>query len=178
MADYLEEKHKSIDINTKNAFTDQTTDFDAVKATPAAGGRNILVAVDLSDDAAYAIEFAIKNLFNPPDLVTFYIALEFRHLNSDDTQANIRREKMILIHNQVSDLKKKFNKEFLFRVHGEMSTDARASILNKLKQKERSYTMLVIGSRGQSLLEGVVLGSVSNYLLQKSPVPVVVVRQP
>jgi hypothetical protein len=38
-------------------------------------------------------------------------------------------------------------------------------------------TMVVVGSRGLNSLKGVLLGSFSNYCVQKSPVPVMVVRK-
>ncbi|SCV71046.1 BQ2448_3808 [Microbotryum intermedium] len=39
-------------------------------------------------------------------------------------------------------------------------------------------TMVIIGTRGLSKIKGMLLGSVSNYLLQKSSCPVMVVRRP
>merc|ERR1712000_727210 len=40
-----------------------------------------------------------------------------------------------------------------------------------------SPTMVILGSRGQSQLKGVILGSFSNYLVTKSSVPVMVARK-
>ncbi len=40
-----------------------------------------------------------------------------------------------------------------------------------------SPTLVIIGSRGQSAVKGVLLGSFSNYLVTKSSVPVMVARK-
>lgn len=37
--------------------------------------------------------------------------------------------------------------------------------------------MVIVGSRGRSNVKGVLLGSFSNYILQKSSVPTMVARQ-
>ncbi|CDS03339.1 hypothetical protein LRAMOSA00741 [Lichtheimia ramosa] len=43
---------------------------------------------------------------------------------------------------------------------------------------ELPLTMVVCGSRGRSGMKGLLVGSISNYLIQKSPVPVSVIRKP
>lgn len=45
-----------------------------------------------------------------------------------------------------------------------------------IKAKSNKIDLVVIGSRGRSAVKEVFLGSVSNYVLHKSPVPVMVVK--
>ncbi|KAI8899954.1 hypothetical protein BC833DRAFT_583823 [Globomyces pollinis-pini] len=161
-------------------FPDNCTDIDAITAQPKEGGRHILVSVDLSENSWDAVDFAIRNVVLPADMLTVYHVLDPRDLvKSDDDPAHFRTQNMIQIHNKMKELIKKSGKDILFRVHASWNEDARSAILEKLKQPTSSkYRMLVIGSRGQSNLEGLMMGSVSNYILNTSPIPVVVVRKP
>jgi nucleotide-binding universal stress UspA family protein len=42
--------------------------------------------------------------------------------------------------------------------------------------KNNSFDMIVIGARGRSLAKEIFLGSTSNYVLHKSPVPVLIIK--
>lgn len=50
------------------------------------------------------------------------------------------------------------------------------TIVKFIKNKNNKIDIVVIGSRGRSAVKEVFLGSVSNYVLHKSPVPVMVVK--
>ena len=45
-----------------------------------------------------------------------------------------------------------------------------------IKSKNNKIDLVVIGSRGRSAVKEVFLGSVSNYVLHKSPIPVMIVK--
>lgn len=62
-----------------------------------------------------------------------------------------------------------FTKEIEFGMPGN-------TILNFIKDKNKKIDLVVMGSRGQSGLKEIFLGSVSNYVLHKSPIPVLVVK--
>ena len=88
---------------------------------------------------------------------------------------------MVAIHKKVQELQKTHSFSIKFRVHAEYNQDPRPTILNKLTPKyvgvtKEEYTMLVVGTRGMSNIESMVMGSVSVFLLNHSPIPVVVVR--
>ena len=90
---------------------------------------------------------------------------------------------MVFIHKKVQELQEKeiHASSIKFRVQAEYNQDPRPTILNKLTSKyvggtKEEYTMLVVGTRGMSNIESMVMGSVSVFLLNHSPIPVVVVR--
>lgn len=50
------------------------------------------------------------------------------------------------------------------------------TILRFIKNKNNKINLVVMGSRGQSQIKEIFLGSVSNYILHKSPIPVLIVK--
>jgi nucleotide-binding universal stress UspA family protein len=50
------------------------------------------------------------------------------------------------------------------------------TIIRFIKTKSNKIDLVIIGSRGRSTAKEIFLGSVSNYVLHKSPVPVMVVK--
>jgi nucleotide-binding universal stress UspA family protein len=76
----------------------------------------------------------------------------------------MRKAKVACIQNDID-----FAKEIEFGMPGNI-------ILNFIKDKNNKIDLVVMGSRGQSGLKEIFLGSVSNYVLHKSPVPVLIVK--
>lgn len=52
--------------------------------------------------------------------------------------------------------------------------DKGSKIVNYAKNKH--FDIIVIGARGQSTIKDIFLGSTSNYVLHKSPIPVMIVK--
>lgn len=50
------------------------------------------------------------------------------------------------------------------------------TIIRFIKNKDNKIDLVVMGSRGSSALKEVFFGSVSNYVLHKSPAPVLIVK--
>ena len=50
------------------------------------------------------------------------------------------------------------------------------TLVRFVKAKSNKIDLVIIGSRGRSTVKEVFLGSVSNYVLHKSPVPVMIVK--
>ncbi|MEM3143650.1 MAG: universal stress protein [Candidatus Nitrosotenuis sp.] len=49
-------------------------------------------------------------------------------------------------------------------------------VVKFVKNKDNKIDMVVIGSRGKTAISEIFLGSVSNFVLHKSPIPVLVVK--
>jgi len=54
--------------------------------------------------------------------------------------------------------------------------DAKKTIENIANDTHMNIDMIIIGSRGRSSVKGTILGSVSKYVLDKSKIPVLIVR--
>ncbi|KAJ3260813.1 hypothetical protein HK103_007376 [Boothiomyces macroporosus] len=160
----------------KTVFSNEFTTIDAITAKPGPNGQHILVCSDMSPDSFEALKFAIQKLSHPNDVLTVFVVLDPRDLYKADTDRETYRQNiMVDLHKKVKELLITFEKSLIHRVNAEWGEDARNVILNKIKQ---GYGMVVVGSRGMSALEGIVVGSVSTFLLNQSPVPVIVVKRP
>jgi len=62
-----------------------------------------------------------------------------------------------------------------YKMHFEEGNDPREVIVDYAIKEKASY--IVMGSRGLSGLQRVMLGSVSDYLVRHAPCPVVIIRQ-
>ena len=90
---------------------------------------------------------------------------------------------MISIHKKVKIESSALGLDIAYRVHAEFDNDPSVAILNKINGKYKGasanseiYSMVILGSRGMSSVESLIIGSISSYLLKWSPIPVVVVR--
>lgn len=54
--------------------------------------------------------------------------------------------------------------------------NAGVKIIQILKNKKNKIDLVVMGSRGRSPIKEMFLGSVSNYVLHKSPLPILIVK--
>lgn len=143
---------------------------------PAPGGRDILVAMDPSQHSWDALVFAISNIFRPADAITIFrvLSVQDQQKTSLDT-TNYRTEEMTALHARISQYLEDSGHVVRFRIHALYAEDPKKAILDKINAKSK-YAMLVVGSRGQSHLKGLLLGSVSAYLLNECPIPVVLSR--
>ena len=57
-------------------------------------------------------------------------------------------------------------------VHG----DAGYNIIKVANSKKYNFNMLIIGTRGRSAIKGLFLGSISNYVVQSSRIPVLIIK--
>ncbi|KAJ3270520.1 hypothetical protein HDV01_007776 [Terramyces sp. JEL0728] len=160
----------------KSVFSSEFTTVDSIAAKPGPNGQHILVCIDTSADSFEALIFAVQKLSHPNDVLTVFIVLDPRDLYKADTDRDTYRENLMVdMHKRVKELLVAYEKSFIYRINAEWSEDPRNAILNKI---QKGYGMVVVGSRGMSALEGIVVGSVSTFLLNRSPVPVIVVKRP
>jgi len=152
--------------------------------------RKVAVAVDLSDESAYAVKWAVANYLRPDDAVTIlhvqptnvlygadWGAMEQSIDTSDeDTQQNFDE----LTSNKATDLAKPITDAGIpYKIHIVKDHDMKERIC--LEVERLGVNAVIMGSRGfgaSRKSHKARLGSVSDYCVHHCDCPVVVVRYP
>ncbi|GAO52379.1 hypothetical protein SAICODRAFT_70999 [Saitoella complicata NRRL Y-17804] len=134
--------------------------------------RGYLVPTDLSAEAQYALEWTIGTVLRDGDIL--YVA---HVLENPAFAGNIdHRLQIEQIMGLVTRLLRRTRLQVKVRVEViETTTPARYMLVEMIDVLE--LTMVIVGSRGRSAIKGVLLGSLSNYIVNKSSVPVMVARK-
>jgi nucleotide-binding universal stress UspA family protein len=146
--------------------------------------RTIVVPVDNSAFSQYTIDWALENIIKPDDLVVLLnvrgltMELQSFHTGAPDSSALD-----FLNHKSVShsaELIQKYGKKLAAKgINAQgfsMAGDPRYTLVQKIH--ELKPQMVLIGQRGMGAFSRAILGSVSDYVLHHSHVPVTVVAQP
>ncbi|ORZ08443.1 hypothetical protein BCR42DRAFT_425147 [Absidia repens] len=142
--------------------------------------RKYLMACDFSEESSYAMEWAMGTLLRSGDVihVVSVIGLD-EDLDDMDEEEKYRlwqeldRNSKLLISKVKSILGHLLLYNIKINIYS-IAGQTRESIINLIRTIP--LTMVVCGSRGRSALKGMFMGGVSTHLVQKSPVPVSVVR--
>ncbi|KAF8759114.1 Universal stress protein family [Rhizoctonia solani] len=146
-------------------------------------GRRYVVASDLSEESRYAVEWGIGTVLRDGDEM---IVVNVQETESKlDEATNDKSQKIknqqerhtltYLLCRQVTGLLQRTRlnvRVFCQAIH---SKNSRRMLLDLIDYTEP--TMAIVGSRGLNALKGILLGSTSHYLIQKSSVPVMVARR-
>ncbi|CCG82472.1 Usp family protein [Taphrina deformans PYCC 5710] len=155
----------------------QRADFhrirDAVKRT-----RHYLVSVDLSPQAKYALEWTIGTVMRDGDICRVVHALEYNEKEDRSTAQQQREERAASLEDICVDVN-------LFLKRTRLSVKIEIEVMHHSNPKHliteiidtTKPTMVIIGSRGRSNISGIMLGSFSNYIVNKSSAPVMVARK-
>ncbi|GAA5880776.1 hypothetical protein JCM16303_004351 [Sporobolomyces ruberrimus] len=151
--------------------------------------RTYLVASDLSDESLFAIQWAIGTVLREGDDCIIVSVMETdSKFDSDDphpsssaksaklTNQRERQSAVLRISRQATTLleRTRLNVRVICQaIHAKVP---RHMLVDMIDFHEP--TLVVVGSRGLTKLKGMLLGSVSNYLIQKSSSPVMVTRRP
>ncbi|GAA5832106.1 hypothetical protein JCM3766R1_003723 [Sporobolomyces carnicolor] len=151
--------------------------------------RTYLVASDLSDESLYAIQWAIGTVLREGDDCIIVSVMETdTKFDSEDpnpsasakaaklTNQRERQSAVLRISRQATTLleRTRLNVRIICQaIHAKVP---RHMLVDMIDFHEP--TLVVVGSRGLTKLKGMLLGSVSNYLIQKSSSPVMVTRRP
>lgn len=162
------------------------------------GMRRYVVLSDLSDESRYAVEWAIGTVARDGDEVFLISVMEDEHKvdpkkwgNRDQAQkmklqkevsklvsvlANGQRQtQCLLLVRQVTGLLQRTRLNITVTCQALHAKNARYMLLDLIDFLEP--TLVIVGSRGLGQLKGILLGSTSHYLVQKSSVPVMVARR-
>ncbi|GAA5971881.1 hypothetical protein JCM11641_001554 [Rhodosporidiobolus odoratus] len=150
--------------------------------------RRYLVASDLSEESMYAIQWAIGTVLREGDECFIVSVMETdTKLDSDDMSStsaraakqNNQRERQVAalkLARQATGLleRTRLNVRLVCQaIHAKVPRHMLVDMIDFLEP-----TLVLVGSRGLTKLKGMLLGSTSNYLVQKSSAPVMVTRRP
>ncbi|XP_048738328.1 universal stress protein in QAH/OAS sulfhydrylase 3'region-like [Ostrea edulis] len=148
------------------------------------GTRTIVIAMDGSDHADYAFKWYVKNAYKDGDKVIIVFCAEYNQLaNQPLTLMSVDKSLITNLIDGEEDRVKKLAAKFeelvlkfkiegkIVRVNGEPG-----HAIVKIATDEKA-SMIVTGTRGLGNIRRKLLGSVSEYVLHHSPVPVMVCRQ-
>ncbi|WRT68026.1 uncharacterized protein IL334_005001 [Kwoniella shivajii] len=148
--------------------------------------RRYVVLSDLSEESRYAVEWAIGTVARDGDEL-FLISVKEEEgkvdpkswSNSDRAQKlRVQKERQtsaLLLVRQVTGLLQRTKLNITVTCQFVHAKNARHMLLDLIDFLEP--TMVIVGSRGLGKLQGILLGSTSHYLVQKSSVPVMVARR-
>ncbi|GAQ86184.1 universal stress protein family protein [Klebsormidium nitens] len=151
--------------------------------------RHIVIALDSSDHAKYALDWAIENVIRSGDNV---VLLSVAQKDEYEGQAalwgskgspyiplvefDILKKYHLLDHAAIEKLQK-VSKQNNIEVVGQIHYgDPRDKVVEACQQV--AADLLVLGSRGLGSVKRVLLGSVSTYVVANAPCPVTVVKKP
>ncbi|ODQ81133.1 hypothetical protein BABINDRAFT_120483 [Babjeviella inositovora NRRL Y-12698] len=171
-----------VDLNVENARAIQLLtrgDFFQL-IDPARKPKSFLVCYDHSEEAKYALDWCIGSVLADGSVLYIVEVIEDDEklsalTSSDLSRARRRIENCNVIVQYVNRLLSKTRLQIHVVVevmHHPLPRHLFTQVINHLKP-----TMVVVGSKGKSALQGVLLGSLSNYLVTNSSVPVMVVRK-
>ncbi|XP_046333074.2 universal stress protein in QAH/OAS sulfhydrylase 3'region-like isoform X3 [Haliotis rufescens] len=142
--------------------------------------RNVVIAVDDSEFSEYAFDFYVQNVHHPGDNITLvhcseYASLIHAPLLTDPVVvAELIKEEEVKVKHLVEKYSEKMKKIHVGGKVKQMTGKVGEAIVEAAKGENAA--MIVVGTRGMGKIRRTFLGSVSDYCLHHSPVPVLVCR--
>lgn len=156
--------------------------------------KKILLATDLSEDAAAALRYAISlSEKYDADLVLLHVLPDMRdqlYLSSGFDFAAIYDDNTLKVLLEAGAEKAKETVADMMRQQCEEVTDgnpkcstvtmnpiiASGSAVKKIIEHAKDCDLVVMGTKGHSKIGGILVGSVAQGVIAKSPTPVLIVR--
>ncbi|KAF8586285.1 hypothetical protein K439DRAFT_1631904 [Ramaria rubella] len=149
-------------------------------------GRRYVVASDLSMESKYAVEWCIGTVMRDGDEMIVVTVTEAENKldpvsgATADRVAKLRNQQerqtlAYLLVRQATSLLQRTRLNVTVVCQAWHAKNSRHLLLDLVDFTEP--TMLIVGSRGLGKIKGILLGSTSHYLIQKSSVPVMVARR-
>ncbi|KAJ8549658.1 hypothetical protein K7X08_033365 [Anisodus acutangulus] len=178
------------------AITHQPASPRYPSVTPTSGAnRKIAIAVDLSDESAYAVKWAVQNYLRPGDAVILlhvrptsvlygadWGAIDISINTSDEeSQQKLEDDFDSFTTTKSNDLAQPLVEGNIpFKIHIVKDHDMKERLC--LEVERLGLSAVIMGSRGfgasRKSIKGGMLGSVSDYCVHHCVCPVVVVRYP
>ncbi|KAG5517994.1 hypothetical protein PMAC_000449 [Pneumocystis sp. 'macacae'] len=139
--------------------------------------RSYLVPIDLSSESLYALEWAIGTVVRDYDTMMIVEAID-KDDKDDKGIVELEKERLAAMEEICQITQKLLKKTRLILqieieiIHHKTPKHLLTEMIDYLEP-----TLVILGSRGRSSLKGVILGSFSNYIVNKSSVPVMVARK-
>lgn len=140
-----------------------------------------VLGTDLSPEAAHALEWTIGTVLRDSNVLYVVCANEDELLNDKSStvtpqqQEEDRLDAITQLTTTISKLLKKTRLQIhvvIEVVHCKSPKHLLTAVIDHVMP-----AMVILGSRGRSALKGVLLGSFSNYIVERSAVPVMVARR-
>ncbi|KAG8746582.1 hypothetical protein FRC10_004434 [Ceratobasidium sp. 414] len=149
-------------------------------------GSRYVVASDLSEESRFAVEWGIGTVLRDGDeMIVVNVQETESKLDPTDAASGDKTQKIrnqqerqtltYLLCRQVTGLLQRTRLNVRVYCQAIHSKNSRRMLLDLIDYTEP--TMVIVGSRGLNALKGILLGSTSHYLIQKSSVPVMVARR-
>ncbi|GJJ69221.1 hypothetical protein EMPS_01567 [Entomortierella parvispora] len=149
------------------------------------GRKNYMVATDLSGESWHATEWAISTILrNGDELNVVTIVEDEKSDNSKGikkgVQTEMREDAEKLTKNIHEQLEHTCLKDITVVIHIIAATKSMGAkeLLIEMIDDLDDLSTVIVGSRGRGAIKGLLLGSISNFLVHNSSVPVMVVRAP
>lgn len=143
--------------------------FERAVSRQQARGMTVLIPIDWSDHAQKAFDWYVSSLYQPGTTVVLV------HWLGSSTDKDLHEKEVKLM-----ELQEMYETKLLqLRVDYRWVTgsDANPGDLILRVAGEEGVQMIVMGSRGLGKLKKAILGSVSDYVLSRAAVPVLICRR-
>lgn len=137
--------------------------------------NSYLICMDFSAESLYALEWAIGSVLQNDSVVFIVYVIEGEKEANQAALEKAREngiEKLTKLYLDLIKLTKLTVHAVIEVIHHPIPRHLITEIIDYIQP-----SLVVVGSRGKNALQGVLLGSLSNYLVTKSSVPVMVVRK-
>lgn len=137
--------------------------------------KSFIVASDLSPAATHALEWTIGTVLRDGNVLVIVCAFE----DDGSGTASVLEEERLEAMNKLTTCTIQLLKKTPLQVHVVMEVLHCRTPRHVLTEiiDHVNPTLVILGSRGRSAIKGVLLGSFSNYFVERSSVPVMVVRK-
>ncbi|KAF9923172.1 hypothetical protein FBU30_006745 [Linnemannia zychae] len=148
------------------------------------GHKNYMVATDLSGESWHATEWTITTLLRNGDELNVVTIVEDDKNDSKivkkGVQTEMREDAEKLTKNIHEQLEHTCLKDITVVIHIIAATKSMGAkeLLIEMIDDLDDLSTVIVGSRGRGAIKGLLLGSISNFLVHNSSVPVMVVRAP